>query len=145
GLVAAVRGRSAVPDWLGPLPAYRTIDRLEPRWSGGDLLVQVAADDPTTVAHALRLLVRDSRAFASVRWRQDGFRHAAGTHRPGTSMRNLFGQVDGSANEQPGTRAFDRVVWRENDELWLDGGTTLVVRRIAMNLDTWDEVGRTGR
>lgn len=147
GLVAAVRGQRAVPDWLGPLPAYRTIDRLESRWSGGDLLVQVAADDPTTVAHALRLLVRDSRAFATVRWRQDGFRHAANSHRRGTAMRNLFGQVDGSANDAPGSSAFDRIVWRDGsgDEAWLAGGSTMVVRRIAMNLDTWDEVGREGR
>ncbi|WP_313405109.1 Dyp-type peroxidase [Aeromicrobium sp.] len=145
GLVAAVRGRGNVPAWLGPLPAFRRIDRLQERWNGGDLLLQVAADDPTTVAHALRLLVRDSRAFATVRWRQDGFRHAAGTHRPGTAMRNLFGQVDGSANEAPGSSGFERVVWRDDDEAWLDGGTTMVVRRIAMNLDTWDEVGRTGR
>ncbi|GAA3544316.1 peroxidase [Aeromicrobium flavum] len=145
GLVATVRGRRAVPTWLGPLPAYRTIDRLEERWSGGDLLLQVAADDPTTVAHAVRLLVRDSRAFTTVRWRQDGFRHGAGTHRPGTAMRNLFGQVDGSANEAPGSRAFDEIVWRTGADAWLDGGTTMVVRRIAMNLDTWDEVGRAGR
>ncbi|MCD9154645.1 Dyp-type peroxidase [Aeromicrobium duanguangcaii] len=145
GLVAVVRGAARVPTWLRPLPKYRTIDRLEDRWSGGDLLLQVAADDPTTIAHALRLLVRDARAFATVRWRQDGFRHAAGTHRPGTAMRNLFGQVDGTANESPGSAEFDRVVWRDGPEPWLAGGTTLVVRRIAMNLDTWDEVGREGR
>src|SRR5690606_16735833 len=113
--------------------------------SGGDLLLQVAADDPTTVAHALRLLVRDARSFATVRWRQDGFRHAASSHRPGTAMRNLFGQVDGSANEEPGSRRFREIVWRDDADAGLDGGTTMVVRRIAMNLDTWDEVGRTGR
>jgi len=146
GLVAAVAGTAAVPQWLRPLPAYRTIDRLQSRWSGGDLLVQVAADDPTTVSHALRLLTRDAHAFATVRWRQDGFRHAANSHRPGTAMRNLFGQVDGTANEVPGSSGFARVVWRDDDpEAWLSGGTTLVVRRIAMNLDTWDAVGREGR
>lgn len=144
-LVRIVAGPTAVPAWLRPLPPYPTIDRLEERWNGGDLLVQVAAEDPTTVAHAVRMMVRDARAFATLRWRQDGFRHAAGTHRPGTTMRNLFGQIDGSANAVPGTEEFDRVVWRDGPEEWLVGGTTMVVRRIAMDLDTWDEVGRTAR
>src|SRR5690606_1199369 len=37
------------PAWLKPLPAF-PIDRLEERWSGGDLLLQVCADDPVTVS-----------------------------------------------------------------------------------------------
>jgi dye decolorizing peroxidase len=46
-------GRS--PQWLRPLPAFPQIDRLEDRWSGGDLLLQICADDPLTVAHAARV------------------------------------------------------------------------------------------
>lgn len=148
GLVAAVRGRAAVPDWLGPLPHFAQIDRLQDRWSGGDLLLQIAADDPTTVAHAMHLLVRDTRAFADVRWAQTGFRNAAGSLRPGTTMRNLFGQVDGTANVAPGSPDFAEVVWRGGDDGgddWLTGGTTMVVRRIAMHLDTWEKVDRGSR
>lgn len=140
GFVAAAG--ADVPTWLAPLPAF-SIDRLEERWSGGDLLVEVACDDPTVLAHAHRMLRKDARAFTTVRWVQAGFRTAHGTAAPGTTMRNLFGQVDGTVNPAPGSVEQARAVLRSDG--WLEGGTTLVVRRIAMNLDTWDEVDRPGR
>ena len=58
-------------------------------------------------------------------------------------MRNLFGQVDGTVNLTPGTEDFDRLVWSR--EGWLRDGSSLVLRRIAMNLDTWDRLDRPGR
>ena len=144
GLVAAVSPDRA-PAWLGPLPAF-SIDSLQDRWSAGDLLLQLCADDPLTLAHAQRMLLKDSRAFAVVRWIQTGFRHAYGSEAAGTTMRNLFGQVDGSANALPGSPEFDRVVWGDAEiPAWLDGGTSMVLRRIAMNVDTWDELDRRGR
>lgn len=130
------------PGWLGPLPAF-DIDELDEAWSDGDLLLLVAADDPVTVAHAVRMLLKDSRAFADVRWRQDGFRRAYGSEPAGTTMRNLFGQIDGTTNPKPGTTEFDRAVWSHDG--WLAGGTSLVLRRIRLELDTWDEVDPTGR
>jgi dye decolorizing peroxidase len=144
GLVDRVNP-SARPSWLAPLPTF-AIDRLEPRWSGGDLLLEVAADDPLAIAHASRMLVKDIRRYAVVRWRQDGFRNAAGSVAAGATQRNLFGQLDGTANPEPGSEAFARVVWRDGGSpSWLDGGTSYVIRRIAMNLDTWDELDRGGR
>ncbi|WP_341976448.1 Dyp-type peroxidase [Microbacterium sp. LWO13-1.2] len=136
--------RAAVPGpgWLAPLPAFG-IDRLQPEFSDGDLLLQVNGDDPLTVAHAMRMLLKDARGFATIRWTQHGFRRAYGTERPGTTMRNLFGQVDGTTNPQPGTKDFDRVVWAEDG--WLAGGTGVVIRRIRMDLDKWDRLDRSGR
>ena len=143
-LVAAVAPHLA-PAWLAPLPAFG-IDALQERWNGGDLLLQICADDPVTLAHAQRMLLKDSRSFAVVRWIQTGFRRAYGSEQAGTTDRNLFGQVDGSANPVPGTPGFDRVVWGDAEiPAWLEGGTSVVVRRIAMNLDTWDELDRRGR
>lgn len=136
------RAGGAAPTWLTPLPAF-TIDRLRSEYSDGDLLIQIAADDPLTVSHASRMLLKDARSFASLRWSQRGFRRAHGSVRPGTTMRNLFGQVDGTSNPQPGTADFDTVVW--SDDGWLAGGTGVVVRRIAMNLETWDQLDRPGR
>lgn len=140
GLVARAGGQA--PSWLAPLPAFG-IDRLQPEFSDGDLLLQIAGDDPLTVSHAARMLLKDSRSFATLRWSQSGFRRAHGTERPGTTMRNLFGQVDGTANPQPGTSEFDEVVW--SDDGWLAGGTGFVLRRIRMDLDKWDELDRSGR
>lgn len=140
GFVSRAGGTS--PDWLGPLPPF-AIDDLRPEMCDGDLLVQIGCDDPTTMAHAQRMLLKDARSFTTVRWVQPGFRYAAGSVPAGTTMRNLFGQVDGTVNPAPGTPEFDRVVWATQG--WLAGGTGVVVRRIAMNLDTWDEVDRVGR
>lgn len=140
GFVARANGTG--PGWLHPLPAFG-IDQLQPEYSDGDLLIQVASDDPVTVAHASRMLLKDSRSFASVRWVQTGFRRAHGTVKQGTTMRNLFGQVDGTTNPVPGTADFDDVVWTTSG--WLAGGTGAVIRRIRMDLDTWDRLDRSGR
>lgn len=136
------RAGGSTPAWLAPLPAFG-VDRLRPEFSDGDILLQIAGDDPLTVAHATRMLLKDARGFASIRWTQQGFRRAYGTERPGTTMRNLFGQVDGTTNPQPGTEDFDRVVWI--DEGVLAGGTGMVIRRIRMGLDKWDRLDRSGR
>lgn len=143
GFVASAGGLS--PVWLRPLPAF-AVDRLEDRWSGGDLLLHVASDDPVTVAHATRMLLKDSRSFATVRWTQTGFRRALGTEQPGTTMRNLFGQVDGTVNPTPGTPDFETLVWgASSNPAWLRGGTSMVLRRVVMDLDSWDRVDRVGR
>lgn len=139
-----VRAAGATPPaWLAPLPAYK-IDRLQPRWGEADLVLQLSCDDPLTLAHADRVLQRESVPFATVAWVQEGFRHARGARPDGTTMRNLFGQVDGTSNPVPGSEDFDRLVWRSGSGTF-GGGTSLVLRRIAMNLDTWDEVDRTAR
>ncbi len=143
GLVAVAGGEA--PSWLRPLPAF-TIDRLQAEWNDGDLLLQIAADDPMTVAHATRMLLKDLRSFATVRWVQSGFRRPAGSEKPGTTMRNLFGQVDGTANPVVGTADFDALVWGRGDNpSWLAGGTGFVLRRISMDLDKWDGLDRSGR
>ncbi len=128
------------PTWLRPLPAFE-IDKLEDAYSGGDLLIAVQSNDPIALAHAQRLLLRDSKAFASIHWIQKGFRNAHQAMRPGKTQRNLFGQVDGTVN--PLGDDFDACVWINKG--WLAGGTSMVIRRIAMNLDTWDQVDRVGR
>lgn len=144
-LVAIAGGASAVPSWLRPLPAF-TVDRLEEAWTGGDLLIHVSAEDPITVAHATRMLLKDTRTFGTIRWSQSGFRRAVGAEPPTATMRNLFGQVDGTVNATPGTDDFEKLVWARGDNpAWLAGGTGFVLRRIAMQLDKWDKLDRSGR
>ncbi|MGO4618272.1 Dyp-type peroxidase [Nocardia sp. 2YAB30] len=129
------------PSWLRALPRF-DIDRLEPAWTGGDLLLQVCADEATTVSHAVRVLCRSVSSLVTVRWMQRGFRDAA----PGTTPRNLMGQVDGTVNLAPDSPDFARLVWDDGGvQPWLAGGTSCVLRRIAMALDTWDEIDREGR
>lgn len=140
--VALAGGSEAVPAWLRPLPDF-SIDALEDRWSDGDLLVMIHSDDPVTVSHALRMVSKDATNLATERWRQTGFRQAYGSHPSGTTMRNLFGQVDGTTNPPLASDDFAARVWIQDG--WLAGGTSFVLRRIRMELDTWDQVDRIGR
>ncbi|QBJ97406.1 Dyp-type peroxidase [Rhodococcus sp. ABRD24] len=133
------------PSWCKPLPPFE-IDRLEERWNDGDVLLQVGSDDPVTVAHALRVLLKAARNTATVRWVQRGFRRARGSEPEGTTMRNLMGQVDGTVNPQGGSEDFAQVVWNDGAEQpWMAGGTSMVIRRIHLDLDGWDELDRPGR
>jgi dye decolorizing peroxidase len=129
-----------MPEGFADLPAFG-VDQLEDRYSGGDVLIHIAADDPVVLAHGTRGLVRDSMPFASVRWVQPGFAHSPGMIPAGLTHRNLMGQVDGTANPELGSSDFDSVVWINEGPEWIKGGTLLVFRRIAMQLDTWDQLG----
>ncbi|MGD7706402.1 Dyp-type peroxidase [Microlunatus sp. Y2014] len=122
------------PTGLADLPAYE-IDRLQPEMGDGDLLVQIGADDPTVLSHTARQLTKTIRGFAAPRWAQRGF-----TAEP----RNLMGQVDGTVNPQAATDDFGAVVW-SSEPGWFTGGTTMVFRRIRMQLDTWDELDAIGK
>lgn len=131
---------SQMPEGFADLPAFG-VDQLQERYSGGDVLIHIAADDPVVLAHGTRGLVRDSMPFASVRWVQPGFAHSPGMIPAGLTHRNLMGQVDGTANPELGSSDFDSVVWINDGPKWIKGGTLLVFRRIAMQLDTWDQLG----
>lgn len=135
--------RAKRPGWLRPLPAF-SIDRLQERWGQTDVLLQIGSDDPVTLAHATRMLTASVRSKLRVGWVQRGFRTARGTHTDGRTMRNLFGQVDGTV-QPPGDR--DDLLWEDGSggQPWLAGGTSLVLRRIAMHMDTWEELDRPGR
>lgn len=131
-----------VPAWLAPLPPF-AIDRLEERWSGADLLLQVCANSPTTVAHAQRRLLTALAPLTTLRWVQRGFREPF--EGPGRPMRNLLGQVDGTV--QPDVHGVDEaLLWCGPDQpAWLVDGSACVLRRIRMNLETWDQVDRVAR
>ena len=131
---------SSRPPGLSVVPAMRH-DRLDPRWSGGDLLLVVAGDDDTGLSHATRRLLLDARPFARLRWEQQGSWRGRDQRQGPITGRNLFGQVDGTGNAEVGTALFDQTVWASTPG-WFTGGTTLVVRRIAMHLDSWDTLTR---
>ncbi|MGX1857098.1 Dyp-type peroxidase [Dietzia sp. NPDC055340] len=135
------------PEWLQQLPAFPQIDQLEDRWSEGDLLLQICADDPLIVAHAARILASGVRGVARQKWAQRGFRKAVGTDPSGRTQRNLFGQIDGTVNPTPeGDMDFDQILYSDgSDQRWMRGGSALVLRRIRMTMDTWEEIDRNSR
>ncbi|WP_297750897.1 Dyp-type peroxidase [uncultured Tessaracoccus sp.] len=126
-----------LPAGFQEIPPMRH-DKLDDAYCGGDLLLWISADDFTSVAYAKRRLTHDAEPWASVRWAQQGSWRATGPDGEPITGRNLFGQVDGTANAT-GALA-DGTLW--SDEGWLAGGTQLVVRRIEMDLPEWDKLTR---
>ena len=79
---------SARPAALVDLPAFAH-EQLDPRRTGGDIVVQACADDPQVTFHAIRNLARIGRDTAAIRWTQLGFGQTSSTgavhETPGTS------------------------------------------------------------
>ncbi|MFF4263702.1 Dyp-type peroxidase domain-containing protein [Streptomyces virginiae] len=91
---------AARPEALAPLPAFPD-DRLDAARGGGDLFVQIAADDPLVGWHALRTVQRLAHGEAKTRWVMSGFTTAPVPGRSVPTHRNLMGQLDGTANPSP--------------------------------------------
>ncbi|MCE1180640.1 MAG: Dyp-type peroxidase [Micrococcales bacterium] len=140
--VFAAAGARA-PVWLKPLPAF-SIDKLQPRYGGGDLILQVCADSPVTVAHTQRRLIASVGSLARLRWVQRGFREPLSRKGGPLRMRNLFGQVDGTI--QPSVEGDDdALLWVSDDAEGMKDGSAMVIRRIAMDMEAWDRVDRLSR
>lgn len=128
-----------LPPYVAEIPAFST-DRLQGEWADTDFLIQIGSDDPLTLAHAQRTVVKGLSTLASVAWVQSGFRSPTPANEGGRASRNMMGQVDGTVNPLPGTAQFDAVVWTTGDPAWAAGGTVVVIRRIRMLLDEWDRM-----
>ncbi len=142
GLFDTIGAKAQCPPMVAAFPAFRT-DALLPRWGQTDVLLQVCADDPITLSYAVRRLIRDAVPFGTISWTQRGFVNARGTEADGTTSRNLMGMRDGSANESDPRQIAD-VVWSQTTDdkhlSWMHGGSQVVVRRIQMDLTTWDDL-----
>lgn len=132
------------PSWLAPLPTL-PVDELDETYGGTDLLLQLCSRSPVSLAHARRLLVGAARGIATPRWLQPGFRDPG--EQAGLAFRNEFGQVDGTV--QPD------VADRDAGLLWIgpeaavhpgwEGGSSLVLRRIRMDMEDWERADRVAR
>ncbi|MFF3323228.1 iron uptake transporter deferrochelatase/peroxidase subunit [Streptomyces sp. NPDC002889] len=129
------------PRELDPLPPFSS-EHLDPGRSGGDLWVQIGADDALVAFHALRAIQKAAGEAARVRWQMNGFNRSPGaTARPMTA-RNLMGQVDGTRNPKPSEPDFQQRIFvpDESGHGWMAGGSYAVVRRIRMLLDDWEKL-----
>ncbi|MFP7364708.1 Dyp-type peroxidase [Corynebacterium callunae] len=131
------------PEWLHPIPAFYR-DQLREEWGEADLVLQICCDDALTLSHATRHMIRAGVDYAATRWVQQGFVNANGVLAKDETPRNLFGQKDGTINPRS-DQEFQDVAWIKEGPEWAIDGSCMVVRRIAMNLDTWEELDRGSR
>ena len=112
-------------------------EQLAPARSGGDLFVQLCADNPQVAFHAVRALARLAYGVAELRWIQAGFVSDYGR---GNTPRNLMGFKDGTGNPDINDAAeMDAVVWAGDESPdWMRGGSYVVVRRSRIALEHWE-------
>lgn len=135
GLLGGIEAQR--PHALADLPAFAG-DKIDPSRSGGDLIVQLCADDPLVLAQADRVLTRLAEGTLAVRWQEQGFGRT-GARPDGRTGRNLMGQLDGTNNVTTSELATSGPIWVSDDEpAWMSAGSYLVVRRIRMLTDQWD-------
>ena len=112
-------------------------DSLEPAFLGGDLLLQLSANHPDTIHHAIRDITKHTRGAMQLVWKMEGYNSPP---RPSGTGRNLLGFKDGTANPT-GTTATS-LVWVDDaaEPAWARNGSYLVVRLIRMLVEFWDRV-----
>jgi deferrochelatase/peroxidase EfeB len=126
------------PAGLKPMPVFPD-DALVAAETHGDLLVQLCGNSEDALLHALRDLLRETRAAFAPRWKVEGFLPPAREPGPNPPTgRNLLGFKDGTANPDTGdAKLMGRLVFDDA------GGTYAVVRIIRNRVEFWDRVARS--
>ncbi|EIT86964.1 Tat-translocated enzyme [Fictibacillus macauensis ZFHKF-1] len=127
--------KNKAPKHLQDIPAMPK-DHLQEPFVGGDVVIQVCAEDQQVAFHAIRNFIRTSVGKAELKWMQSGFISGA----PGKTPRNLFGFKDGTANASPkDSKAHDASIWAlDGEPSWMQGGSYMAFRKIKMFLEIWD-------
>lgn len=119
------------------LPKFAN-DQLHADKNGGDIVLQICADDEQVAFHAMRNLVRIGKGVVVPQWNQSGFSGSTASLGVSHTPRNLFGFKDGTANINLSESAeLNKHVWADGPD-WFAGGSYLAVRLTRMTIETWD-------
>lgn len=117
-------------------------DKLQSDWCDGDFSVQICAFSPETCQNALRDLIKQLSAYATIKWSIDGFLPKSPQDQ---APRNLFGFRDGSANpDVSDEKTANQVLWTgiaenaQDEPAWAKNGTYQAVRLIRHFVEFWD-------
>lgn len=125
------------PSGFLDLPRFAVDDTLEERLCGGDLMIQLGAEDPMRLSGALQQVLHAAGDRVRLRWARSGFKATRATMTPSNGApRNLMGQHDGTANPQIATPLWDYTVRCRSDD-WMNNGSYLVARNIRIDLSRW--------
>ena len=124
------------PARLVPMKVFPD-DSPDPAQMHGDLLLQLCANNPDAVHHAIRDIAKHTRGGMQLRWKMEGYNSPP---RPSGTPRNLLGFKDGTAN--PAGATATGLVWVDDptEPAWARGGSYQVVRLIRMLVEFWDRV-----
>lgn len=128
------------PKRLEPMKPFPN-DRLNPKWCGGDVLLQLCANSPESVIYALRDILKHLSGKVYAVWKIDGFLPSRDIDNRQTPI-NLFGFKDGSGNAPSSDNSLmDDLVWiteKQKEPQWCLGGSYQAVRLIRFALEFWD-------
>ena len=124
------------PRRLTPMKVFPN-DSPDPAWLHGDLSLQLCANHPDVVHHAIRDIAKHTRGGMQLRWKIEGYNSPP---RPSGTSRNLLGFKDGTAN--PVAPEAGGLVWVDDpaEPGWARGGSYQVIRLIRMLVEFWDRV-----
>ncbi|PTW91424.1 deferrochelatase/peroxidase EfeB [Microbacteriaceae bacterium MWH-Ta3] len=126
------------PSGLVPMPTFAK-DQPVPEYVGGDILLQICADDDQVAYHALRNLIRVAKGTATPLWIRAGFSGAPSNRASTETPRNLLGFKDGTANLATTDSAeTSSHLWSVDSPTWMAGGTYAAVRLFRFDIETWD-------
>ena len=116
-------------------------DRLEQKWCGGDIVLQICANSQESVIYALRDILRHTSSRMFPLWKIDGFLPYRDIDQHSTPI-NLFGFKDGTGNASAQDASLmNELIWvsaESKEPEWCAGGTYQAVRLIRFNLEFWD-------
>ena len=127
---------AAKPKRLTPMRTFPD-DSLEEAFLHGDISLQLCANHPDVVHHAIRDITKHTRGAMQLRWKMDGYNSPP---RPSGTSRNLLGFKDGTGN--PTGPTAEDLVWVDaaDEPAWARGGSYQVIRLIRMLIEFWDRV-----